>query len=126
VRVCVSVCARVSEKDRWKVTSLSSPHKHNLAEEDSLKSEGYTWSQTLGEVEVRVKAPTGTTKKDVKAEFRRGALKVTFGKDAPAIDKKLAGFVQVDGCTWTINTNQAIVTFTLEKEKEGDWESLFA
>lgn len=73
-----------------------------------------------------MKAPSGTGKKDVKVQFGRGALKVAFGANTPVIDKKLGGFVDVDACTWTINTAQGIVTVTLGKEKEADWDALFA
>lgn len=80
----------------------------------------YEWRDQGEELEVVLKVPEGTSKKDVKIEFKRQELRVL--KPTP-FTLKLHKPVQLDGCMWTMG-KPGQVTITLEKESASPWLQL--
>ena len=65
------------------------------------KGNGYTWSQTDEEVELRFPVASGTKAKYVKVNFGRTSLKVTVAGQT-LLCGELGGAVEVDDSTFTI------------------------
>ena len=68
--------------------------------------------------------PDGASKSSVKAVFHTGSLRLAFDEqEGPALNGRLGGQCDVDGCTWSIDGGSVVVT--LEKAGEVSWGSLF-
>eukprot|EP00163_Fabomonas_tropica_P013391 TRINITY_DN2491_c0_g1_i2.p1 TRINITY_DN2491_c0_g1~~TRINITY_DN2491_c0_g1_i2.p1 ORF type:complete len:232 (-),score=83.25 TRINITY_DN2491_c0_g1_i2:168-863(-) len=91
------------------------PNRLNGSETDK-----YTWGQVLGEVEVRIPVPKGTTGKMVDYTLTKSKLKIGIkGKD-PIINEALHAEVKPDDSFWTLEDNELIV-LTLTKVKDMEW-----
>ena len=85
----------------------------------------YEWSQTEGEVEVRVRgAPAGRgAAKRVSVSYGRGrSLEVAVDSERLLLLEPLFDRVRPDGCTWTIGEGALVVT--LEKMEPRPWATL--
>ena len=84
----------------------------------------YSWTQTEGDVEVRVPVAPGTAARDLAVALKRTSLRVAAKADAkPLVDvTTLAGAIDVDCSTWYVDG--AVVVVTLEKASGGRWDSL--
>eukprot|EP00747_Dinoflagellata_sp_TGD_P068230 gnl/TRDRNA2_/TRDRNA2_155627_c0_seq1.p1 gnl/TRDRNA2_/TRDRNA2_155627_c0~~gnl/TRDRNA2_/TRDRNA2_155627_c0_seq1.p1 ORF type:complete len:285 (+),score=63.97 gnl/TRDRNA2_/TRDRNA2_155627_c0_seq1:97-855(+) len=85
------------------------------------EGEGYTWKDEGEEVEIVVAIEKGTTKRDVKVDFKRQELRIS---KPISITLKLFKPVEVDGCSWTIS--DAKIVLTLEKVAKVPWHQLLA
>jgi hypothetical protein len=93
-----------------------------LVDTDVVPSGGCTWTQTPEEVEVVAPLPSGVTKNDVKVKFTSDRLDVRFNGHQESLSGALGGHVDVDGCTWTIDTKNGCVVLSLEKRDSGkEW-----
>eukprot|EP00933_Yihiella_yeosuensis_P050412 TRINITY_DN481_c0_g1_i1.p1 TRINITY_DN481_c0_g1~~TRINITY_DN481_c0_g1_i1.p1 ORF type:complete len:130 (+),score=30.96 TRINITY_DN481_c0_g1_i1:179-568(+) len=102
------------------------PEEHAAAQAGGVdkpaegEGEGYSWQDQGEELEVLLKIPEGTTKKDVKIEFRRDEIRIS----KPGIlNLKLFKPVEVDGCSWTMGKSGQVV-ITLEKATAAPWPQL--
>lgn len=106
------------------------PEEHDAAQaggypEDKPASgvgDGYTWKDEGEELEIILECPEGTSKKDVKIEFKRQEVRVVKPK---SLSLKLFKAVEVDGCSWTMGKPGQIV-ITLEKSSASPWAQLLS
>lgn len=83
--------------------------------------DGYTWRDEAEELEIVVQVEKGTTKKDVKVEFRKQEVRMT---KPLTLSLKLFERVDTDGCNWTMG--DGTVVLTLEKASAAPWPQLLA
>ena len=90
---------------------------------------GWAWTQTDDELEVRVRgapaadAARGAAKKRVAVSYGRGdALEVKVDGEVRACLRPLFARVAPDGCAWTLDGDEIVVT--MEKEEARPWASL--
>jgi len=83
--------------------------------------DGYTWRDEDEELEVEVEVEKGTSKKDVKVEFRKQEVRMTKPK---TLNLKLFEQIDVDGCNWTIGDGKIVLT--LGKANPAPWPQLLA
>lgn len=85
------------------------------------EAEGYSWTQTNDEIEIRVPIPA-TPKPTV--TFRPMTLRVSVGGDVN-VALELYARVDTDGCTWTLETNkdksEKVLVITCEKSECVTW-----
>lgn len=88
----------------------------------------YSWTQNEEEIEIVVslskKAEEGgkVSKSGIKVAFRMQTISVTYNGE-PALDLKLYSKLDVDGCTWTLEKENLVVTG--EKASDGEiWPRL--
>jgi hypothetical protein len=83
---------------------------------------GYRWTQTLGEMELRV--PGGADfplkSRDVVVDFGQKHLKVGLKGHPPLIDGELHKRIKVEECTWVLEDKRNIV-ITIEKVNKMEW-----
>ena len=109
---------------------MRAAHEQGLGDTEHLASgggdkEGYTWSQTEEDVEVRVAgAPEGRgAAKRVKVGYGRGeALSVSVDGAPLASVAPLFARVTPDECTWTVESGAIVVT--MQKAEPRPWASL--
>ncbi|KAL3074366.1 hypothetical protein niasHS_015196 [Heterodera schachtii] len=85
--------------------------------------ESYQWTQTLGELEVRVPFPSlgfPLKAKDVIVEVKRRHLKVGLRGQAPVMDGQLNEEIKVESMTWVIEDKRCVY-LTLEKINQMHW-----
>ena len=93
-----------------------------IAGTEGPKDEGcYSWTQTEEELEVKVELPLETNSKSIKVNFRANELQIT----CMDISLTLGLFerVDVDGCTWTLESNgtSKSLVATMEKQEPAYW-----
>eukprot|EP00931_Biecheleriopsis_adriatica_P116485 TRINITY_DN92123_c0_g1_i1.p1 TRINITY_DN92123_c0_g1~~TRINITY_DN92123_c0_g1_i1.p1 ORF type:complete len:342 (+),score=78.43 TRINITY_DN92123_c0_g1_i1:43-1026(+) len=88
----------------------------------SGQGDGYSWKDEGEELEIILQVPEGTTKKDVKVDFKRQEVKISKPKE---ITLKLFKPVEVDGCSWTMGRPGQVV-LTLEKASAAPWPHLLS
>ena len=87
-----------------------------------------TWTQTLGDVEVRVSAPPGTVAKMCAVDIRKGSLSVSVkpaqgsAGTGPTVlmQGPLHGEVKPEDCFWTVEDKRCVVV-TLAKSSAMSW-----
>lgn len=84
----------------------------NVASEDT-----FTWTQDDDEVEFTVPFDSSIHKASVKVTFLSRMVKVKYAGDE-RVSVKLYGGIDVDGCTWTIDGNNLVIT--CEKASSGE------
>lgn len=105
--------------------------------------EGFTWSQTAEEVEVRVRVPQISTAKNIRVVIGATALRITLpsttsSSDEPDLDKRLVTgatlFEKVSAgeSTWTIENERGgagagvrVLCISLAKANNQTWRALF-
>ncbi|KAL0485995.1 hypothetical protein AKO1_012228 [Acrasis kona] len=80
----------------------------------------YQWSQDLKDVTVTVPVPKGTRGRDVHVKIGTNELKVGLKNQPLIVDGSLHKPVVLDGCTWQVEDNQAIVVY-LQKQNQQEW-----
>jgi len=83
------------------------------------QDEGYTWSQTDDEVEMKFSVASGTKAQYVKVNFQWNAIKVTVAGQT-LLQGELGGSVLIDGSTYTIQDTKdggRELCITLEKDQ---------
>ncbi len=94
-------------------------------------SGAFTWTQTLGEVNLRAALPEGTLSRDVRCTFGARKLEVAWSSSdvPPELSGELAAVVVVDDCLWVVEREAEsgdVVLVTLRKAVPGVWDRLFA
>mmetsp|Transcript_18368 Transcript_18368/g.54577 ORF Transcript_18368/g.54577 Transcript_18368/m.54577 type:complete len:335 (+) Transcript_18368:226-1230(+) len=92
--------------------------------EQEHTSENYAWTQTEGDVEIRVPVAAGTTSRGLSVDIKRSSLKVGPKGGAALVDVKLSAPVDVDCSTWYLDGSTVVVT--LEKARGARWDTLAA
>uniref|UniRef100_A0A914HY37 Nuclear migration protein nudC n=1 Tax=Globodera rostochiensis TaxID=31243 RepID=A0A914HY37_GLORO len=85
--------------------------------------EQYQWTQTLGELEVRMPFPSlgfPLKAKDLIVEAQRRHLKVGLRGHPPVVDGPLNEEIKVESMTWVIEDKRCVV-ITLEKINQMHW-----
>jgi len=89
-----------------------------------LSENGYKWSQTDDEVEIKIGVASGTKAKYVKVKFGRKSLKVTVAGQT-LCDGETWGDVVLDDCTYTIQDDSESggreLCVTLGKKQSEHW-----
>ena len=94
------------------------PSSHNELEEN-----GFTWSQTDDEVELKFSVASGTKAKYVKIKFQRNSLKIAVAGQV-LLEGETWGNIVVDECTYTIQDDGSKgreLCVTLSKKSEEHW-----
>ncbi|CAG0917816.1 unnamed protein product [Notodromas monacha] len=84
---------------------------------------GYSWVQTLSDVEVRVPLPVGAVRsgRDLLVEFGRKTLRAGIRGNSPlVIDGPLFNDIKVEDCTWTLEDKKTLI-INLEKVNRMEW-----
>ncbi|VDD89805.1 unnamed protein product [Enterobius vermicularis] len=84
--------------------------------------ENYQWTQTLGEVEVRVpfKVNFPLKTRDIVFEITKDAMKVGLKGHQPVIDGKLRNQIKLETATWILEDKKTVVV-SLEKINTMEW-----
>lgn len=85
-------------------------------------AEHYSWTQTLQDVEVRVRVPKGTAAKRIVCDVRKKHLtfRIEGSSDGPSLDADFFGEVRPDDCFWTVE-DASTVALTLAKKNDMEW-----
>ncbi|EPT24476.1 nuclear distribution protein C, putative, partial [Toxoplasma gondii ME49] len=78
------------------------------------EEETYTWTQTLGTVDVYIPVQEGTKASNWDVKIGAGTLKVGLKGQTPLVDGKLHMKVKPDDCMWTLE-GQKVIHLNLEK-----------
>jgi CS domain len=107
-----------------KITGRSDIQQPSVAGSDGKAKEedGYTWTQTETELEVVVLLPSDAVSKQVAVKFNPHKLNVSYQKE-PKVSLQLFERVDVDSCTWTLESGSDTkkLVITLEKLEEAYW-----
>lgn len=79
-----------------------------------------TWTQTLQDVDVRVRIPPGTSSKQITCAIEKKHLKFGVKGEPLMIDADFYNEVQVDDCFWTLE-DKTTVSLTLSKKNQMEW-----
>jgi len=92
-----------------------------------VDEEGFKWQQTDEEVEITGRLPDGTSKRDIKVEFRAKICKVVV-KGTLLFGGGLGGSVEADECTWTLDSDGEgpYIQLTLPKDGDQRWAKCFS
>lgn len=102
-----------SEEDKNKIE----PNSGNGAD-----LENYRWTQTLGDIELRVPLKIRVKSRDCVVEFEKNHLKVGLkGQDA-ILNGQLEHGIKTEECLWTLSDGKEIV-ITLDKINKMEWWS---
>eukprot|EP01059_Diplonema_ambulator_P001908 TRINITY_DN11574_c0_g1_i4.p2 TRINITY_DN11574_c0_g1~~TRINITY_DN11574_c0_g1_i4.p2 ORF type:complete len:329 (+),score=182.71 TRINITY_DN11574_c0_g1_i4:1268-2254(+) len=82
--------------------------------------ENYSWSQTLGEVEIRVGLDKKYKAKFLDVVISRTKLKVGVKGQTPVIDGNLHALIKEDDSMWTLEDGDTVVIH-LVKQKDMEW-----
>jgi len=85
------------------------------------------WTQTLSEVEVKIRVPKGTKSRDLAIDIKRDSLRVAFkqapkqpGLSAVLAEGPLFASIKPNDCFWTVEDNEVIV-LSLVKANGMEW-----
>jgi len=83
----------------------------------------YSWTQTLGEVEIRIPLTGGKYRaRDLVVELKKATIKVGLKNATPIIDGPLFADIKIEDSTWVLNDGSECVV-TLEKINKMEWWS---
>ncbi|CAE1278682.1 unnamed protein product [Acanthosepion pharaonis] len=108
------------------------PSKTYQADSESYNGaerEGYSWSQSITDCDLRVQVPKNLVKgKQIKVDIKKKHLKVSYradnGEEIIFIDDDLMWEVQKDDCMWSLIPGEHIHLY-LEKVQERWWDAVF-
>lgn len=112
--------------ERNKLTGQSNARQPSVPGSDghAAHGDGYSWTQTEQELEVHVRLPLDALARELQVQFRPQSLKVLrqgHGEviSLPALFEK----VDVDGCTWTLESSSDFrkLIITMDKMEEALW-----
>eukprot|EP00992_Anisonema_acinus_P009043 TRINITY_DN5229_c0_g1_i1.p1 TRINITY_DN5229_c0_g1~~TRINITY_DN5229_c0_g1_i1.p1 ORF type:complete len:318 (-),score=76.80 TRINITY_DN5229_c0_g1_i1:140-1093(-) len=84
------------------------------------ETETYYWTQTLGDVEIRVKLPHRCKGKDITVDIGKTTLKVGLKGQALLVDGELCASVKMEDCFWTLEEGLTVV-IQLSKSNQMEW-----
>jgi len=81
----------------------------------------HAWTQTLQDVDVRIRVPVGTTAKQIVCDIHKKHLRFGLkGEPTLMIDSDFYNEVRVDDCFWTLE-DKTTVSLTLSKANDMEW-----
>jgi len=80
----------------------------------------YIWTQSLGEVEVRVAVPEGTKTKMLKVDLTNNKLSISIKGGPTVCEGAWHKRIIVDDSLWTLEDNKEVV-MTLTKDNKMEW-----
>lgn len=86
------------------------------------KTDKYTWTQTLGALEVYIDVRPGVKAKQICCDIGTDTLKVGIKGEPMILEGKMHAKVKPDDCTWTLIDNK-VVQVSLEKFDSVKWWS---
>lgn len=97
---------------------------------DGASTPPFSWSQTTEEVELAIRVPAGTHKKDVSVQFgtQTCTVRVSGSGAPPVMGGRLAHKVNADECTWSLvgDGEARKLHVTLFKQQAAEWRQLMA
>jgi hypothetical protein len=86
------------------------------------QEDGYTWTQTEEELEVSISLPPDAISKAVQVQCRPQTIEVKYEKEVKLL-LSLFERVDVDSCTWTLETgtDRKKLIITIEKSEQALW-----
>lgn len=84
-------------------------------------TEGYSWTQTLGTVDLSIRIPPGTKRKCCRVVIQQKRLKVVINNE-DVIDEALEDTIKTEDSFWTL-VDEKVLQVTLEKVKGMKWWS---
>jgi hypothetical protein len=110
-----------------KVIDVDAPIEGEDEDDGSPAPEGnggttdkYIWTQSLGEVEVRVAVPEGTTTKMLKVDLTNNKLSISIKGGPTVCEGAWHKRIIVDDSLWTLEDNKEVV-LTLTKDNKMEW-----
>jgi len=90
---------------------------------NGLKTDKYSFTQTLGDITINIFIPTHTKGKDLIVDYTQKKLKVQIKGQDPLINGDLPEKIIVDETLWTIDTieGQRVVQITFDKVDKMKW-----
>ena len=85
-------------------------------------AEHHSWTQTLQDLDVRVRIPTGTPAKMIACDIKKKHLTFGLKGQPPMIDGELFGELATDDCFWTLE-DKSTVLLNLSKRNDMEWWS---
>eukprot|EP00042_Codosiga_hollandica_P021076 m.71530 g.71530 ORF g.71530 m.71530 type:complete len:315 (-) comp50185_c0_seq3:1117-2061(-) len=82
--------------------------------------DNYSWTQTLGDLELRVPLTGPVTKKDLIVQYTKQTIKVGVRGQAPAVQGELHAAIHPDESTWLLEDGRTIV-ITIDKVDKMKW-----
>ena len=82
--------------------------------------EKYSWTQTLGEVELRVPLPFAVKSRDVAVDLQKKSMKLGLKGHPFIIDGDFHKEIKLEGCTWVLEDKKLVVV-TIEKTNKMEW-----
>eukprot|EP01116_Phalansterium_solitarium_P019710 TRINITY_DN560_c0_g4_i1.p1 TRINITY_DN560_c0_g4~~TRINITY_DN560_c0_g4_i1.p1 ORF type:complete len:335 (+),score=151.00 TRINITY_DN560_c0_g4_i1:638-1642(+) len=109
---------KMSEED--KKAGKVKPNKGNGSQTDK-----YSWTQTLGELEVRVTLPPGTRGRDLDVVFASEHMKVGLKGKPVLVSGNLHKKLKADETLWNVEDNKGekVLVVTLTKANQMEWWS---
>lgn len=86
---------------------------------NGLDLDKYTWTQSLAEVTIMVKVPSGTRGRDCNVQIENKKLTAGLKGQAAVLEGTLDGEVVVDECYW--NCDGSAIEITLQKKDRMSW-----
>ena len=83
--------------------------------------EKYMWTQTLSEVDIRVKVPEGTKSRQLNIEIKPTKITIGIKGQTPIIQGDLEKKIKIDDSSWVIDNNEVVIT--LAKVNNMEWWS---
>ena len=85
-------------------------------------AEHHSWTQTLQDLDVRVRIPTGTPAKMIACDIKKKHLTFGLKGQPPMIDGELFGELATGDCFWTLE-DKSTVLLNLSKRNDMEWWS---
>ncbi|PRP75818.1 hypothetical protein PROFUN_08812 [Planoprotostelium fungivorum] len=103
---------------------LEESEKGKLLPNDGNGSEcdGYSWTQTLGEVEVNIPVPEGTRARDLVITMKSNKLTVALKGKTATVDGEFEKAINVGESSWTLDSNKLVIV-SIVKANQMEWWS---
>jgi len=89
------------------------------------KTDLYSWTQTLAEVDTRIPVPPGTSSKQLVVEMKTNTLKVVV-KGQVLINDSWNHPIKAEDCMWTLDDKKLIILTIYKKNAMEWWGKLLA
>lgn len=113
------------QKDMNEITGRKDVTQPPIAGQDGKAKieNGYSWTQSEGELEVIVNLPADAKSTDINVRFHPQSLQVAYQKE-PKLKIQLFERIDIDSCTWTLDKvvgDKRNVIISMEKVESAFW-----
>jgi hypothetical protein len=108
------------------ITGQKDTTQPTVAGQDGIAKieDGYSWTQTESELEINIQLPNEATSKDVNVKFLSNKVQVHYQKN-PQLVLQLFERIDIDSCTWTLESNSSDspkrLIISMEKQESALW-----